>query len=297
MNSINSNSDNTSTNTTTTATTTVSTVNELKGSHNQNSVLFSAHQQQHQQQQRNNYALAPTPPGDLLYHHAGTGSSSSTAAGSSAFIGSGSMGSNNTFGSINKATTATVDGTGNGSVNNTTTSTVASSTNNIMSGMGSGSGDSTTSSSLHDYDSRQSINNGGTTTSLVGLSMGGNAAGAATGSSGSGGGSASGFSKPQERYVWEMRARSPNVTPASTVLNSPDLNTDMQYSIHPHQRQLQQIRVGRSPGSQFEQHNILPQVGGVLIGCCSSCFFWFIYLYVIYVYYACFVVLFIHQDY
>lgn len=293
MNSINSNSDNTSTNTTTTATTTVSTVNELKGSHNQNSVLFSAHQQQ----QRNNYALAPTPPGDLLYHHAGTGSSSSTAAGSSAFIGSGSMGSNNTFGSINKATTATVDGTGNGSVNNTTTSAVASSTNNIMSGMGSGSGDSTTSSSLHDYDSRQSINNGGTTTSLVGLSMGGNTAGAATGSSGSGGGSASGFSKPQERYVWEMRARSPNVTPASTVLNSPDLNTDMQYSIHPHQRQLQQIRVGRSPGSQFEQHNILPQVGGVLIGCCSSCFFLFIYLYVIYVYCACFVVLFIHQDY
>lgn len=163
--------------------------------------------------------------------------------------------------------------------------------------MGSGSGDSTTSSSLHDYDSRQSINNGGTTTSFGGLSMSGNAAGAATGSGGSGGGSASGFSKPQERYVWEMRARSPNVTPASTVLNSPDLNTDMQYSIHPHQRQLQQIRVGRSPGSQFEQHNILPQVGGVLlIGCCISCFF-LIYLYVIYVYCACIVVLFIHQDY
>ncbi|XP_037937369.1 uncharacterized protein LOC119670974 isoform X2 [Teleopsis dalmanni] len=65
--------------------------------------------------------------------------------------------------------------------------------------------------------------------------------------------------KPQERYVWEMRSRSPNVTPASTVLNSPDMNTDMQYTLQHHNRQHHQIRVGRSPGSQFEQHNILPQ--------------------------------------
>lgn len=98
-------------------------------------------------------------------------------------------------------------------------------------------------------------------------------------------------SKPvsQERYVWEMRSRSPNVTPASTVLNSPDLNADLQYApMHHHQtfeqlspphqlpgylgaqqQQQQQsayyyqrplphqIRVGRSPGSsQFE-----PEVG------------------------------------
>lgn len=90
----------------------------------------------------------------------------------------------------------------------------------------------------------------------------------------------------QERYVWEMRTRSPNVTPASTVLNSPDLNAELQYApMHHHQafeqvspsnqmpggylgtqqQQQQQsayyyqrphphqIRVGRSPGSsQFE---------------------------------------------
>ncbi|XP_067641979.1 uncharacterized protein X11L [Eurosta solidaginis] len=66
--------------------------------------------------------------------------------------------------------------------------------------------------------------------------------------------------KPQERYVWEMRTRSSNVTPASTVLNSPDLNTDVQYELQLHQhRQHHQIRVGRSPGSQFEQQNVLPQ--------------------------------------
>lgn len=83
--------------------------------------------------------------------------------------------------------------------------------------------------------------------------------------------------QPQERYVWEMRTRSPNVTPASTVLNSPDLNADLPYAPLPgrpsptggvgrldssqdssnsyyYQRpHLHQIRVGRSPGSsQFE---------------------------------------------
>lgn len=77
--------------------------------------------------------------------------------------------------------------------------------------------------------------------------------------------------KPQERYVWEMRTRSPNVTPASTVLNSPDLSTDVQYAMHQHNRQHShqhhphhQIRLGRSPVSQFEQHNMLPQVSYIL---------------------------------
>lgn len=66
--------------------------------------------------------------------------------------------------------------------------------------------------------------------------------------------------KPQERYVWEMRTRSPNVTPASTVLNSPDLNTDVQYALHhQHRQHHHQIRVGRSPGSQFEQQSVMPQ--------------------------------------
>lgn len=72
--------------------------------------------------------------------------------------------------------------------------------------------------------------------------------------------------KPQERYVWEMRSRSPNVTPASTVLNSPDLNTDVQYALHhQHRQHHHQIRVGRSPGSQFEQQNVMPQV-------CENCY-------------------------
>lgn len=109
-----------------------------------------------------------------------------------------------------------------------------------------------------------------------------------------GGVGTAGGSKPasQERYVWEMRSRSPNVTPASTVLNSPDLNAELQYApMHHHQtfeqlspphqlpgylgtqqQQQQQsayyyqrplphqIRVGRSPGSsQFE-----PEVGYTL---------------------------------
>ncbi|KAM8718898.1 hypothetical protein ACLKA7_011578 [Drosophila subpalustris] len=95
------------------------------------------------------------------------------------------------------------------------------------------------------------------------------------------GGDSAGTPASQERYVWEMRTRSPNVTPASTVLNSPDLNAELQYSsIHncqtfeqlspPHQLagylgtqqhsayyyqrpHPHQIRVGHSPGSsQFE---------------------------------------------
>lgn len=74
------------------------------------------------------------------------------------------------------------------------------------------------------------------------------------------------LTKLQERYVWEMRTRSPDLTPASTVLNSPDLNTDLQYLPHPHQsRQMQQIRVGRSPVNQFDQHNLLPQVVNIFI--------------------------------
>ncbi|KAH8287520.1 hypothetical protein KR054_009442 [Drosophila jambulina] len=94
--------------------------------------------------------------------------------------------------------------------------------------------------------------------------------------------------QPQERYVWEMRTRSPNVTPASTVLNSPDLNADLPYvpmqgqspsvggggqglpgyglssgrdsgSYYYQRPHLHQIRLGRSPGSQFESRDSLPQ--------------------------------------
>lgn len=49
--------------------------------------------------------------------------------------------------------------------------------------------------------------------------------------------------KEQERYVWEMRtkSRSPNITPSTTVLNSPESN-DLHFT-----NQQQQIRLGRSP--------------------------------------------------
>lgn len=52
-----------------------------------------------------------------------------------------------------------------------------------------------------------------------------------------------------ERFVWEKRRRSPNTTPASTVLNSPDLSEVNHYAHHPVQHQ---IKVGRSPVSQHE---------------------------------------------
>lgn len=222
---MNSNSDNT-------------TAIELKGSQSNNTFV---------QQRCNSYtATPPTTLGGDLYH-AGSGP---TLVAATTIIGGGSGGvgsvSNiNTFATNNKLT-ATVDGSSGG--NNITTAA-----NNINMAINQNS--SSTNSSIHDYDNRQSsINNG-----IIAMSS---SVGGVSGGVGVVGG-AGGFSKPQERYVWEMRARSPNVTPASTVLNSPDLNTDLQYSIHPHQRQLQQIRVGRSPGSQFEQHNILPQVGGI----------------------------------
>lgn len=170
--------------------------------------------------------------------------------------GSTVTGSLNGNSSSSNKLTATVDGIGCGSVGISSSGAVCN-VNNIAAAAVATAAATTNSStysiSMHGFDNRQSVNNGAA--SLSGLMV------SSCGVIGSGGGVMGLGSKPQERYVWEMRARSPNVTPASTVLNSPDLNTDMQYSIHPHPRQLQQIRVGRSPGSQFEQQNILPQVG------------------------------------
>lgn len=51
--------------------------------------------------------------------------------------------------------------------------------------------------------------------------------------------------------IWEKRRRTPNTTPASTVLNSPDFNEVHHYSHNPVQHQ---IKVGRSPVNQHE-HN------------------------------------------
>lgn len=51
--------------------------------------------------------------------------------------------------------------------------------------------------------------------------------------------------------IWEKRRRTPNTTPASTVLNSPDFNEIHHYSHNPVQHQ---IKVGRSPVNQHD-HN------------------------------------------
>lgn len=56
----------------------------------------------------------------------------------------------------------------------------------------------------------------------------------------------------REINFWEKRHRSPNTTPASTVLNSPDFGESHHYTHHPVQHQ---IKVGRSPVNQHE-HNI-----------------------------------------
>lgn len=49
--------------------------------------------------------------------------------------------------------------------------------------------------------------------------------------------------------IWEKRRRTPNTTPASTVLNSPDFNEIHHYSHNPVQHQ---IKVGRSPVNQHD---------------------------------------------
>lgn len=53
---------------------------------------------------------------------------------------------------------------------------------------------------------------------------------------------------PTDRYTWDRRRTSPNTTPASTVLNSPDL-------IEVHYQHQHQIKVGRSPVSQQNERN------------------------------------------
>lgn len=54
-----------------------------------------------------------------------------------------------------------------------------------------------------------------------------------------------------DHFIWEKR-RSPNTTPASTVLNSPDLTEVHHYSHNPVQHQ---IKVGRSPVNQTQMDN------------------------------------------
>lgn len=55
----------------------------------------------------------------------------------------------------------------------------------------------------------------------------------------------------RDTNIWEKRRRTPNTTPASTVLNSPDFNEMHHYSHNPVQHQ---IKVGRSPVNQHD-HN------------------------------------------
>lgn len=54
----------------------------------------------------------------------------------------------------------------------------------------------------------------------------------------------------RDTNIWEKRRRTPNTTPASTVLNSPDFNEMHHYSHNVHH----QIKVGRSPVNQHD-HN------------------------------------------
>lgn len=54
-----------------------------------------------------------------------------------------------------------------------------------------------------------------------------------------------------DHFIWEKR-RSPNTTPASTVLNSPDL-TDIHH--YPHNPVQHQIKVGRSPVNQTQSQD------------------------------------------
>lgn len=55
----------------------------------------------------------------------------------------------------------------------------------------------------------------------------------------------------RDTNIWEKRRRTPNTTPASTVLNSPDFNEMHHYS---HNLVQHQIKVGRSPVNQHD-HN------------------------------------------
>lgn len=52
--------------------------------------------------------------------------------------------------------------------------------------------------------------------------------------------------------MWEKRKRSPSITPANNVLNSPDFNESHMYSHHPVQHQ---IKLGRSPVNQHDHNN------------------------------------------
>ncbi|XP_059618780.1 protein lin-10-like isoform X1 [Phlebotomus argentipes] len=65
-----------------------------------------------------------------------------------------------------------------------------------------------------------------------------------------------------ERYLWEMRRRTPNTTPASTVLNSPDLTeSESRHSYHHHHHQYP-IKLGRSPVSHADSASPVSPSGG-----------------------------------
>ncbi|GAB0087184.1 amyloid-beta A4 precursor protein-binding family A member 1 isoform X1 [Sergentomyia squamirostris] len=70
-----------------------------------------------------------------------------------------------------------------------------------------------------------------------------------------------------ERYLWEMRRRTPNTTPASTVLNSPDLTeTESRHSYHHHHHHQYPIKLGRSPVSHTDSASpVTPPGGPVLV--------------------------------
>uniref|UniRef100_A0A1B0D2W1 Uncharacterized protein n=1 Tax=Phlebotomus papatasi TaxID=29031 RepID=A0A1B0D2W1_PHLPP len=69
-----------------------------------------------------------------------------------------------------------------------------------------------------------------------------------------------------ERYLWEMRRRTPNTTPASTVLNSPDLTeSESRHGYHHHHHHQYPIKLGRSPVSHADSASPVTPPGGAAL--------------------------------
>ncbi|XP_059618796.1 uncharacterized protein LOC132263183 [Phlebotomus argentipes] len=85
------------------------------------------------------------------------------------------------------------------------------------------------------------------------------------------------FLKDSELGFWDLRARTPNTTPVSTVLNSPEV-TDAEgglgglerRSLSHHAKPQHHIRVGRSPVSHGEGYSFAESIGGQAASAAAS---------------------------